>query len=377
MQYKRWIEDYILNNINIHKVILIFGTRRSGKTSLLKKIMSTQNQSFLYLNGDDFTTRSLLENKGIEEYRKLLGGRKLFILDEAQSIPNIGKIMKVMIDEIESLTILASGSSAFDLAQRTGEPLTGRSMTCYLFPMAYCELVTQIAAEKMPGQVEQSLIYGSYPELLGLQSNQDREEYLNELVSSYLTKDILVLDNIRNSSKLMQILQLLAFQVGSEVSFHEISAQVGLSRNTVDRYIDILQKAFIIFRLGGLSRNLRKEVSKSGKIYFWDNGIRNALVANFNALKMRNDTGLLWENYVVAERIKKLRYQRTSVNLFFWRTYDGQEIDLIEERGGTLNAYEFKWKSTRFHKPPKAWKENYPEASFQVVDQNNCDLFLT
>lgn len=375
MNITRAITRKIQGKLTSGKVLVILGARRTGKTCLIREIIKQTNIPYLMLNGEDFRVAAQLENKGIEEYRQIVGNKKLLIIDEAQKIKNIGKILKLMIDEIEGLTILATGSSAFDISQKLGEPLTGRNISYNLFPIAQCELTETENKIETASNLEQRLIFGTYPELLNLPDFVSKQEYLTELINSYLLKDILELDNIKNASKILNILRLLAFQTGSEVSFSEIAQKVALSRNTVERYIDLLEKTFIIFKVGGYSRNLRKEVTKNSKYYFVDNGIRNAVISNFNTPELRNDIGQLWENYIISERVKYLSYKKTPHNSFFWRTYDQQEIDWIEERDGKLFAYEIKYSRSKT-KTPKAWKEAYPESEFNVITKDNYLDFI-
>lgn len=375
MNITRAITRKIQNKLTSGKVLVILGARRTGKTCLIREIIKQTDIPYLMLNGEDFRVAAQLENKGIEEYRQIVGNKKLLIIDEAQKIKNIGKILKLMIDEIEGLTILATGSSAFDISQKLGEPLTGRNISYNLFPIAQCELAETENKIETASNLEQRLIFGTYPELLNLPDFVSKQEYLTELINSYLLKDILELDNIKNASKILNILRLLAFQTGSEVSFFEIAQKVALSRNTVERYIDLLEKTFIIFKVGGYSRNLRKEVTKNSKYYFVDNGIRNAVISNFNTPELRNDIGQLWENYIISERVKYLSYKKTPHNSFFWRTYDQQEIDWIEERDGKLFAYEIKYSRSKT-KTPKAWKEAYPESEFNVITKDNYLDFI-
>jgi predicted AAA+ superfamily ATPase len=372
----RKIQDRIESRLQPGKVIILAGARRTGKTVLLKEIMKKLNSPYLYLNGEDYTTGLKLQQKGLDEYKNLIGANKYLVIDEAQKIENIGQILKLMIDEIEGLHIIITGSSALDISSSTGEPLTGRKYTFQLHPIAQCELAAYENAIETESLLENRLIYGSYPEVLTINDNQQKTEYLNELINSYLLKDILVLDNIKNSAKLVNILRLLAFQIGKEVSVNELAKNVGLNKLTVERYLDLLTKVFVIYRIEGYSRNLRKEISKSPRYYFWDNGIRNTLVANFNTLTLRNDVGELWENYVIAERIKLQHYEAWPSNNYFWRTYDQQEIDWIEERDGGLFAFEMKYHKKSV-KAPGAWTSNYPNATFDVISRENYLPFIT
>ncbi len=374
--FKRAIQDRIFSRMRAGKVIVLTGARRTGKTFLIKEIMKNLPGPYLYLNGEDYTTAIKLQNKGLEEYRNLVGNNKYLIIDEAQKIDNIGQILKLMIDEIEGLHILITGSSAIDLFNTFGEPLTGRKYSYLLHPVSQLELLPYENPVITESLLAGRLIYGSYPEVLTIQDNNEKVEYLTDLINSYLLKDILVLDKIKNSSKLVNILRLLAFQVGHEVSVNELAQNVGLNKLTVERYLDLLTKVFVIYRIEGYSRNLRKEISKSPRYYFWDNGIRNMLIANFNDLLLRNDVGQLWENYIISERIKLQHYQGWVSNNYFWRTYDQQEIDWIEEREGGLFAFEMKYKNHPV-KVPGGWAKNYPHATFTVIHKENYLKFIT
>ncbi len=372
----RKIQTRIENRLQAGKVIVIAGARRTGKTVLLKEIMKNLNQDYLYLNGEDYTTSTKLQQKGLVEYKNLIGANKYLVIDEAQKIDNIGSILKLMIDEIEGLHIIITGSSALDISNNIGEPLTGRKYTFQLHPIAQCELMAYENLIETESLLENRLIFGSYPEILSITDNQQKIDYLTELINSYLLKDILTLDSIKNSAKLVNILRMLAFQIGNEVSINELAKNVGLNKTTVERYLDLLTKVFVIYRIEGYSRNLRKEISKSPRYYFWDNGIRNTLIANFNTPELRNDIGQLWENYIVSERIKLQHYQGWPSNNYFWRTYDQQEIDWIEERDGKLFGFEMKYQKKTF-KAPGGWTKNYPEASFDVISRENYLKFIT
>ena len=374
----RVITDRIYKKIAPNKVIVILGARRVGKTFLIHKMKKKleEKEKCLLLNGEDFITEELLTNKSLEQYRSLLGNNKFLIIDEAQKIQQIGRILKLMIDELEGLKIIVTGSSAFGLSNKVGEPLTGRKFTFMLFPVAQCELIRQENLFQTRSNQEERLIYGSYPEIFKYTGLEDKIDYLGELVNAYLFRDILALDNIKNSSKLINILRLLAFQIGMKVSINEIANQIGLNKGTIEKYLDLLTKVFVIFKVEGFSRNLRKEISKTSRYYFWDNGIRNYLVSNFNTLSIRNDIGQLWENYIISERMKYQNYYRMVVNNYFWRTYDRQEIDWVEEREGGIYAYEIKYKKDKV-KIPGGWKTAYPEAGFEVINRDNYLDFIT
>lgn len=291
--------------------------------------------------------------------------------------PKYWKHIKTIVDEIQGIRILVSGSSAFDINKVTGEPLTGRKKTYLLYPLSEEEFDQIDTLQNRNDKLRNRLIFGNYPELIHLDSNNEKSDYLNELVNSYLFKDILALENIKNSDKIIKLLRLIAFQIGSEVSLLELGSQLGMSKNTVEKYLDLLSKVFIIHKVPGFSRNLRKEITKSSKWYFIDNGIRNLIIANFNSIEQRNDVGELWENYLISERIKYQSYKRMVVNNYFWRTYDQQEIDWVEDRGGTLFANEFKWNPNKKAKTPKAWKENYLESKFSIVNTYSFKTWIS
>lgn len=373
---ERDIKKLIVKKITPGKVIVLLGARRVGKTFLLKQLMSEIKEEYIFLNGENVNVHLELEHRSVENYRRFLNNKKLLIIDEAQKIPEIGQILKLMIDEIEGLKIIVTGSSAFDISNMTGEPLTGRKYTYYLYPLSEKEYTQTEDRIDRREKTALRMIYGNYPELLNLPDDSDKREYLNEVISSYLLKDILAFENIKNSSKIFSILRLIAFQIGKEVSYHEIGTQLSMSKNTVEKYLELLSKVFIIFKVEGFSRNLRKEISKSPRWYFYDNGIRNSLIANFNDHKLRNDTGQLWENYAISERKKYQNYERMTVNNYFWRTYDQQEIDWVEERGGILHAYEFKINNKKV-KIPAAWEKAYPDSKFEVITQENFHEWVT
>ena len=364
----------ILNEeIKPGKVIIILGARRVGKTFLLKEFIKNISDKYIFWNGEDFAVHELLKRRSIQNCKNILGDSNLLIIDEAQKIPDIGKILKLIVDSFEGLKIIVTGSSAFDITNLTGEPLTGRKYEIRLFPVSENEYLRFEKPVEKYDNLLQRLIYGNMPELINYTDQKDKREYLRDLINSYLLKDILAFENIKNSSKIFDLLKLIAFQIGNEVSIQEIGRQFSMSKNTAEKYLDLLSKVFVIYRLNGFSRNLRKEVVKHSKWYFYDNGIRNAIIANFNQIGLRNDLGLLWENYLLSERIKHQYYSGMIANNYFWRTYDQQEIDLIEEREGKLFAYEFKWKRNfiKSEKIPVAWKNAYPDSQFKIVTQEN------
>jgi len=357
------------------KVVVILGARRTGKTVLLKEYLKNQKTRFLFWNGEDIAVHELLKRRSIKHYKNIIGDNKLIAIDEAQVIPDIGKILKLLIDSFDDLRIIVTGSSAFDLTNIKGEPLTGRKHQITLYPLSEAEYASFEKPQEKKDNLMERLVFGNMPELLRYKTSDEKSSYLRELISSYLLKDILVYENIRSSSKIFELLKLIAFQTGSEVSVQELSKQLAVSRKTVEEYLDLLSKVFIIYRLTGFSRNLRKEIVKNSKWYFYDNGIRNAVIANFAGLNMRNDTESLWENYMMSERMKQLEYSGIAANKYFWRTYDQQEIDLIEEREGKLFAYEFKWKKDK-GKIPAAWEKAYSGSQFKVVTPDNYSEWL-
>jgi predicted AAA+ superfamily ATPase len=357
------------------KVMVIYGPRRVGKTTLLKKYLEKENNSVLFVNGDDIIVRQYLESQSIQTLRDFIGDHRLLVVDEAQYVDKIGLNLKLIVDHISGIKIIVTGSSSFDLARDVGEPLTGRKYVLKLFPLSQMEISKIEKRHETTASLDSRLIYGSYPEVVLMGDNSRREDYLRELVQSYLFKDILVLEGIRYANKLVRLLQLLAFQIGRQVSFTELGKQLSMSKNTVERYLDLLEKVFVIYKLSGFSRNLRKEITKNQRYFFYDNGVRNALIGNFNPLAVRNDLGELWENYIITERMKRQEYLRSVTNSYFWRTYDKKEIDLVEEREGKLFGYEVKWKKERV-KIPQDWTAGYPDAAFEVIHRENYLKFI-
>src|SRR5258708_9486886 len=322
MDIPRIIEKQIKNDIGKQKVIMLYGTRRTGKTTIIENIAGQHGDDVLLLQGEDMQIAGLLQQRTIANYSQLTKGKKIVIIDEAQAIPEIGKILKLMIDSIKGITIIATGSSSFDLVYSTGEPLVGRNIVHYLYPIAQIELSAIEDRLTTLRNLEQRLIYGGYPELWHIADQQEQENYLKQMVNSYLLKDLLTLENVKGADTLYKLLQMLGWEVGAQVSTTELGNSLQLNKATVERYLDLLSKVFIIFPLSGYSANLRKEVSKSKKWYFYDNGIRNALINNFSQLQNRNDIGQLWEQYVLSERMKFNSYRGYHPQYFFWRTYD-------------------------------------------------------
>jgi uncharacterized protein len=357
------------------KVTIIFGPRRVGKTTLIKKYLETE-KNYLFVTGEDIFVRDFLSSNSIEKLKEFIGEKTLLVIDEAQYIPTIGLNLKLIVDHIPNVQVIATGSSTFDLHRQIGEPLTGRKNVIKMFPLSQMELSHIEDSAQTKAHLETRMIYGSYPEVVTLPSDASRQAYLQELASAYLLKDILAFEGVQKSKKLIDLLILLAFQIGKEVSHSELSTQLGISKATVDKYLDLLEQVFVVVNVRGFSRNLRKEITKTSRYYFYDNGMRNTLINNFNVLGRRSDIGDLWENYLVIERLKKQAYQRLWSHNFFWRTYDQKEIDWVEEREGSLFGYEFKWGSTTAN-APKLWLATYPEASFQCINETNYLSFIT
>jgi predicted AAA+ superfamily ATPase len=377
MEYlERSIQKTIRRYLKPGKAIIITGARRTGKTVLLRRFAEDQPDECLFLNGEDFSVQEQFTRRTESNYRSLLGKKRLLIIDEATAIPEIGKAVKLMLDTIPDLKVMLSGSSSFDLSNKTGEPLTGRKYTFNLYPFSDQELTQNLSSIEIQDTVRERLIYGSYPEVNALTGKDEKVAYLREVANSYLLKDILAFENLRNSSKLRDLLRLLAYQVSNEVSLNELSGNLQITRATVERYIDLLMKVWIVFKVEPFSRNLRKEISKSARYYFFDNGIRNILINNLEPLDIRNDTGQLWENFAISERIKAQEASEKLVSNHFWRTYDQQEIDWIEDREGKLFAYEMKWNPDRKNKCPDIFSRTYPGSSFMIVSRNNYQEFL-
>lgn len=361
-----------------NKAVSIFGSRRVGKTTLIKEYLKTieKDEKALFLTGDEIDTQKALSSQSIVKLKNFLGNINLLVIDEAQMIPNVGINLKLIVDHIEGIKVITTGSSSFDLNKKIGEPLTGRKTSLKLFPLAQMELNKTEKGTETISNLENRLIYGAYPQTIVAKSNDKRKELLNEIISSYLIKDILELENIRNSKKIRQLLELLAWQIGNEVSLSELGNQLDLSKNTVEKYLDLLEQVFVIVNVRGFSRNLRKEVTKTSKYYFLDNGIRNGLINSFNLLSLRDDVGRLWENYIITERIKKQEYRRIFSNNYFWRTYEKKEIDWIEEREGKLFGYEIKWGDKKIN-APRDWSQTYKNSEFHIINKENYMGFIS
>jgi len=367
------LEEYLLPN----KAILLIGARRVGKTELIKQISTIVEGKPVMLYGGSDETVDLLNEKTTANYKRILGNEKILIIDEAQEVPGIGAKIKLMLDTIEGVTIIATGSSAFDLTNKLGEPLVGRKATFHLYPFAQMEFSNYENYPETKSKLKERLVLGTYPELEQIQTYGKKIDYLKEIVSSYLLKDILIFEGIKNRGVILSLLRKIAFRVGSEVSVEGLGNELGISKNTVDKYLELLSKVFVIHKVTGFSRNLDNEITKKNKWYFYDNGIRNALISNFNFFEQREDIGALWENYLVSERLKYLSYTRSYASHYFWRTHRKQEIDWIEEKDGKLFAYEFKWNTNKTIKPPSAWVKGYPKADYQIITPSNYIDFIT
>lgn len=371
-QIQRALLPQIEQRMKPQKVMMVFGPRRVGKTFLLKQLVQRFEGKSLVLNGEDADLVAMLEPVSIANYKHVLEGVDLLAIDEAQHVPDIGNKLKLIVDEIPGIRVVASGSSSFDLKNQAGEPLVGRGTQFTLLPFSQQELAAVESPIESKRNLESRLLYGSYPEVVASDSYSEKREYLNDIVESYLLKDILAVDGVKNSGKMRDLLRLVAYQMGNELSYEEIGKQLGISKNTVERYLDLLQKVFVLYRLCGYSKNLRKEVTKSSKWYFVDNGIRNAVIRNYEPYQLRSDEdrGALWENYIITERLKRNHNERLGLEYYFWRTYDRQEIDLVELGSGVMNAFEMK-SGKKTPSAPKAFANAYPQAQFAAVNINN------
>ena len=369
--FERTIQSRIIEKMYRGKAIILVGARQVGKTTLIKEIL--KGQKFLFLDADDPSTRNLLQQPTTEQIRTIIGENKCIFLDEAQRIPGIGLTLKIITDQFKNVQVFASGSSSFELGNVLNEPLTGRKWEYELFPISWEEYEHKIGVIKSEQQIENRLLYGMYPEVINNQG--DERETLKNLVNSYLYRDLLSFSEIRKPEVLEKLLQALALQVGSEVNYNELSNLLGINKITVQKYIDVLMQGYIIFKLNSFSRNVRNEIKQNRKIYFYDNGIRNMLLGNFNPLDLRADKGALWENFLMAERRKQHLYKDTFAKMYFWRTKQQQEIDLVEEMNGEISAYEFKWKrkNTKF---PQRFIDAY-RAKGIMVDRENFRSFVT
>lgn len=371
---KRELQPVIESMLGRHKAIIIMGARQVGKSTLLHQILGKRDD-VMWLNGDDLDVQQLFSNMTATRMKALLGNRTIMVVDEAQRISDIGRQLKIIADQLPEVQIFASGSSSFQLATKISESMTGRKREFQMFPLSFKEMVNHTDLLTEIRMLPHRLTYGYYPEVV-CSPNEERE-VLRELSSSYLYRDILQINGINKPEKLQKLLQALARQIGDQITYREIGQLIGLDSKTVERYIDILEKSFIVFRLGSYSRNLRNELKQSKKIYFYDLGIRNAVISDFRLPENRDDIGALWENFIISERVKQISYSRDFINLWFWRTQQQNEIDLIEESDGALKAIEIKWNPNKAKvKLPTAFSEAYPGSEYQVITPANFDQYL-
>ncbi len=369
--YQRSLENTVKEKIGSGKAIIIVGARQVGKTTLIKSLL--QEKDYLFLDADDPTIRQLLSSPNTEQIRTFLGNYDTVFVDEAQRIEKIGLTLKIITDQFKDVQLFVSGSSSFDLGNKLNEPLTGRKWEYELFPISWEEFEKKEGFVKAEQQIENRLLYGFYPEVL---NNIGKErDILKNLASSYLYRDILAFSEIRKPEILDNLLLALALQVGSEVNYNELAQTIGVNKITIQKYVDILEKGYIVFRLNSFSRNLRNEIKRNRKIYFYDNGIRNMILGNFNQLKLRTDVGVLWENFLISERVKQNIYKDTFARMYFWRTKQQQEVDFVEERDGKIFGFEFKWKSKSKIKLPETFVKSY-DAETEIIDRENFRNFV-
>lgn len=365
------LEQFLQKN----KVLVIYGPRRVGKTTLIRNFLSTTSLKYKDESGDNISVQQILSSSDFALIKEYCSGYELIVLDEAQSIPHVGKGLKIIVDNVIGIYVIATGSSSFDLSNKIGEPLVGRQHILKLFPISLLELSREYNQVELNHRLEEFMIYGLYPEVVTTENRKQKTEYLHDLVNSYLLKDILSLENVRSPRMLIDLLRMLAFQVGSEVSLNELSNGLRADVKTVNRYLDLLEKSFIIISLSGFSKNLRNEITSKKKYYFLDQGIRNGVINSFNPFETRNDIGALWENFLIMERLKTKTYKQIHSNDYFWRTYSAKEIDLIEERDGKLFGFEFKWKQQSFI-PPREWTRNYSGSKVELISRENFWSFI-
>jgi len=377
MKIQRFLLSQIKDLLLPGKVLVLYGPRQVGKTTLANDLLASIQLRSRFVNADELIYRDPLSSQNRQRLGEVLGDADLLVIDEAQRVPNIGINLKILIDSFPRAIVIATGSASFDLANKISEPLTGRTLTFNLYPVSYPEIRQTLGAIEARSQLERWLVWGGYPAIVTTENPTLREKLLGELVGAYLYRDILELEGVRRSEKIVDLLRLLAFQIGREVSIAELATSLALNRQTVERYLDLLEKVFVIFRVSGFSRNLRKEVTKNPRYYFYDNGVRNSLIQNFNPLTLRDDVGQLWENYLTVERRKANQTAGRSVNSYFWRTYDQKEIDCIEEHGGKLYGYEFKWQGGEIRRVArKEFSEAYPGSTLVTVSQEDFEEFL-
>lgn len=376
MIYRAITSDILSKIRQFHKVIVLYGPRQVGKTTLARHLIQQLQLKTLTINADESKYIRVLSSRDSRTMAELIGNNELLFIDEAQRIPDIGINLKIIIDQFPQLKVITTGSSSFELANHISEPLTGRKWTWYLYPISQYELAQTITAYELKQQLPERLVWGSYPEIVQLTGQQLKTDYLHELENDYLYKDILTFLDLPGSQRIKDLLRLLAFQIGHEVSTHELSTQLGFGIQTTKHYLDLLEKAFVIFQLSGFSRNLRKEVTKKKKYYFFDLGIRNVLIDRLTPLDRRDDVGQLWENFCVVERLKYTHYTKQYSTGYFWRLYTGAEIDYVEDNQGVVHGFECKWSTKKIVRPPASWTIEYPAATFQVITPDNYLAFV-
>ena len=360
-----------------NRVLIIYGPRRAGKTTLIERYVAGYSGRYRLVSGEDMAVQEILSSNDFSRIIEFCEGLDLLVIDEAQAVANIGRGLKIIVDHVKNIRVIATGSSSFDLANQVGEPLVGRHHTIRLYPVAQLELREALGAYDVKGKLKEYLRFGSYPEVLMIEKADDKREYLSTLTNSYLYKDILALNTVKNADILQKLVKRLAFAVGSEVAPNHFSRELGIDVKTVAKYLDLLEKNFIIFRLQGFSRNLANEITKKHKYYFCDLGVRNAVINQFNDIDNRDDIGAIWENFMVLERIKRNHYKRSFHNSYFWRTYEQHEVDYVEEKDAKLMAYEIKWNDkVKSHKGMHRFVETYDNAESHIVNQRNYLDFI-
>lgn len=375
MEITRYYDSIMTEKLKPNKVLVLLGARRVGKTKLIEKLIKNSSENIIFLNGDDIETHQILETQSATHYKKIIGNHTLLVIDEAQEIPSIGMKLKLMVDSIEGLKILITGSSALEINNQIGEPLVGRMSTYNLFPIAQIEFANFENFVTTQSNLGERLVYGSYPELLHLPTYQEKMKYLKEMVSNQLLRDILAFEGIKKRDKIIALLQIVALRVGTELSLESIGKELQISKNTVEKYLDLFSKVFIIYQVSGFSKNRENEITKKKKWYFVDNGLRNAIINDFRAIDNRQDVGMLWENYLNSERKKMLEYKEIDVLEYFWRTHSQQEIDRIEVQNNQISAFEFKWSDENV-KIPYEFAKSYPNANFNIIHRGNYLDFI-
>ena len=372
---RRFYTGKISDLLEPNKILVVYGPRQVGKTTLIQDFLRSYSGKAYSSTGENALLADILKSHDFTKIKSFFSGYDLIVIDEAQKIDHIGSALKIIVDQMPGIRVIATGSASFDLSNKVGEPLVGRQRQINLFPISVAEIVSHFGGAYPQEHLEQFLIFGLYPEILTVDSIDKKREKLALLRDGYLYRDILEMENLRNSKKILDLLRLIAFQIGKEVSLQELGQTLGMSRATVERYLDLLEKTFVLINLRGFSRNLRSEISKTSRYYFYDVGIRNAVIDNFNPLNTRDDVGALWENFIFMERLKKRSYQKIYANMYFWRTWQQQEIDLVEERDGKIFGYEIKF-SDKKTKTPTQWTKAYPQASFETIHKSNYLDFI-